>query len=268
MARTLDVCVPDEKMTTRTAETAETVRTRATQMRTRSSWTSAVASGLRLAALGATGGCTDGSLGSDPGTGTGTLQVGALVYASPRQGQAHTAADFAVSFAVRVLRGERRVTTGSVTITSASGKVPLTFRTFGWTASTVGYDEVYTLDVVAGPDRIEGVRVDGPGIHAFSQPSEGASIDTSAPLAVTWTRSEPAEAAALRPDPADWIPVADSGTFALPPGAFRIEGGEARVHTLRLARTNQIVPAGAAAESSFSVTLENDVHVIEPPLPL
>jgi hypothetical protein len=112
------------------------------------------------------------------------------------------------------------------------------------------------------------VRVDGPDIHAFSQPREGASLDTSAPLIIAWHRDQPADIAVLRPEPADEIAIEDSGSYTLPAGAFWSDNSSARLHTVRLVRTNQVVPEGATRDSSWSVTLENDVHVIEPPLPL
>jgi hypothetical protein len=230
--------------------------------------------GLCLAACGGVGALDPGA-GNDPGHGTGTLAVVAAVYALPHQGQAHTGADFDVSFLVRVTRNREPVTAGSVTVTSATGKVSLTFC-FGptgpvWAGFATGYDEVYLLDVVAGPDRLEGVRVDGPGIHAFSEPAEGASIDATARLDVAWDRDQPAELAAIRPEPGDWIAIDDSGSYSLPPGAFRAGGSTMRQHTLRLARTNRVSLAsgdGDGDDPSFSVTVENDVHVIEPPLPL
>jgi hypothetical protein len=210
--------------------------------------------------------------GNGAGTGTGALAVTGSVYATPRVAEAGVGADFAVSFSVRVSLDRALVTTGSVTVTSAAGKVPLTFHDDGscpgWSGTGTGYDEVYVLDVVTdATHKVEGVRVDGPDIHVFSQPREGASIDTSVPLVVAWDRNQRADVAALRPEPAGWIPIDDLGSYALPAGSFW-SNDSGRLHTLRLARTNQVAPEGATADSSWSVTLENDVHVIDPPLPL
>jgi len=227
--------------------------------------------GLCLTACGGTD--LDPGVGNGRGTGTRTLTVTGAVYALPRQGQARAGADFAVSFSVRVSLDSAPATTGSVTVTSATGKVPLTFRNDAsgpaWSGHATGYDEVYVLDVVIDEvHKVEGVRVDGPDVHTFLQPREGASINTSASLAIAWERDQPADIAMLRPEPADWITIDDSGSYLLPAGAFWSDNSSARLHTLRLARTNRVVPEGATPESTWSVTIENDVHVIDPPLPL
>lgn len=238
-------------------------------MRTRLASTSRV---LALGVAEVLAGCgsdVDPGLGSAPGTGTGTLEVIGSAYAAPTQPQPAMTGDFCVKFSVRVSRGGQAVTVGEVTVTSPTGKVALTYSgEAGWFGLAIGYHEVYALDIVAGSDRLTGARVDGPDIHAISQPAEGSAIDTSAPLVVTWRTSETAEVAALRAEPADWIEVPDSGMYSLPPGTFPSDRRQARVHAVRVARTNQIALTGATGGSSWSVTIENAVHVVSPPLPL
>src|ERR1700759_5024306 len=121
-----------------------------------------LASTLLLCAVAACGGShLDPGAGDDRGSGTGTLVVAGDARASPHQSNAQTRADFDTEFSGRVSLDRQPVTTPTVTITSATGKPPLPLRSDGcWTGSVAGYDEVSVLDVVSGPDEIEGVRVD------------------------------------------------------------------------------------------------------------
>jgi hypothetical protein len=226
-----------------------------------------------MAAVGAMAACGNGALepgvGSDPGTGTQTLVVDGFAYASPRAGAAHTGADFDTVFMVRVSLDDQPVTAGSVTVTSASGKVSLTYGDdHRWEATATGYDEVYVLDVVHGSDRAEGVRVDGPDIHVFTEPAENASIDATIPLVVRWKDAARAELATLRIESGPAIAIADDGELTLPAGTLRVDRVQARHHTLHLARTNDLTPSGTAPGSSWSVSIENTLDVVTPPLPL
>ena len=220
-------------------------------------------------------GCASDSLdpgaGDAAGTGTATLAIEGQVYASTRHSGAHAAGDFDVDFAVRVLLNNQTVTTGTVTVTSSSGKVPLTFhadmRGVGWTGSADAYDEVYALDVVNGDDKAEGIRIDGPDIQTFLQPTEGATVDASMPLPIKWSRSRAAGQTTLRTDSSPPFQIDDTGAFNLPAGTLRADRQQSRQHTLRLVRTNSVTPTGAVDGSTWSATVENDVDVTTPPLP-
>jgi hypothetical protein len=148
-----------------------------------------------------------------------------------------------------------------------TGKTPLTYHDDRWTGTLPIYDEVYILDVASGHDSLEGVRVDGPDIHVITQPTAGATIDTSLPLVVKWDRHDHADAAALRAENTA-IAIPDAGAYSLAVGVIRADKDEARQHVLRLSRTNRVVPAGTAVGSTWSVTVENMVNVITEPQPL
>jgi hypothetical protein len=222
-----------------------------------------------------TAGC-DAGTGLDPGagnalgTGSHTLAVTGSAYAVPRQGDARFARDFTVAFAVVVARDGQAVATGAVSVTSATGKVALTYSAADqrWTGSADRYDEVYALDIASGSDQVAGVRVDGPDIHVFSQPVEDATVDAAAPIAISWDRDQPADATAMWAEAFDWFEVSDTGSYALAAGALRLDKTQIREHTLRLARSNTVAPAGATPGSRWTVAIENDVHVVTPPMPL
>jgi len=210
----------------------------------------------------------DPGAGSDPGTGSRRLAIDGAVHARPHRAQGRASADFDTEVSVHVLLDSQPVTTGTVTVTSAAGKVPLTYSDSRWSVTAAGYAEVYVLDVMTGADSVAGVRVDGPDIHTFSQPEDGAAIDVSSPLTIGWLRDQPAEVAAFRVDSSNWIEIPDSGKYQLAAGQLRSDRSQAREHTLRLARSNRVEPTGAATGSTWSVTIENEVHVVAPPLPL
>jgi len=219
------------------------------------------------------GACSDGEaglapgVGDDPGTGTRTLVVEGAIVASPLRFNTAASRDFETGFSLRVSRNNRPVATGTVTITSATGKVPLTYELGHWTGSAESYDEVYVLDVASGADRVDSVRIEGPDVHVFSEPPAGATVPSNVPLLLKWRRTVEADAAAVRTETTDWIAIPDEGSYSLPGGALKDDGNRVVLHTLRLARTNRLVPAGAAQGSSLSVTIENRLNVSTEPVP-
>lgn len=211
----------------------------------------------------------DPGAGNDPGKGTGTLEIDGSVRASPRLTNARTSAEFDTDFSVRVLLNNQTVTTGTVTVTSASGKVPLTYRSDNrWSGNAASYDEVYILDVESGPDKVTGVRVDGPDIHVFSAPTAGATVDATMPLMIKWDREDEADSAAMRAENIDSVSIEDTGSYALAAGALKADKDQARQNTVRLTRTNRVVPSGTVAGSTWSVSIENEIDVVAQALPL
>lgn len=224
---------------------------------------------IALCAAACGGGELAPGAGDDPGSGTATLAIDGTAYASPRRAGATARSEFDTAFTVHVSAGDQPITTGAVTVTSATGKVSLTFvDDIGWSATAPGYDQVYVLDVVRGGDRLDGARVDGPDIHAIARPAEGAGIDATLPLLVEWRREVPADAAALWFDRGAPTIVPDAGSYTLPGRTLRADKMKSADHALHVLRINAVSPAGAAAGSTWRVAIENTVDVVTPPLPL
>lgn len=219
----------------------------------------------------ACGGDLDPGAGDDPGTGTQTLVVDGSVRATNRLANARSYGEFDTDISVRVTLNGQSVTTGTVTITSASGTVPLVFDPSPdngrWEGQLPGYDEVFVLDVQAGPDEVIGVRVDGPDRFVFTSPSPGASVDSRMPLAVGWECEDTAESASIRAGEIESVAIDDTGEFSLPPGSLKAEKDRARENGLRITRTNRVTPAGAAAGSEFTVSVTNEISVLALPDP-
>ena len=212
----------------------------------------------------------DPGAGNDPGTGTSTLVVTGNVSAQAHLTNALNAADFDTQFSVRITLNMQTVMTGTVTITAASGTYPLTFQPNGggqgqqgrWTGMAPAYDEVYRLDVDSGVDNVHNVRVDGPSLHSFTAPSAGAQVDSTMPLAITWKANDAAESAALRTDRIDNLAIEDTGSYMLAAGSLKSAKDQAEQNTIRLTRTNRVIPAGGAAGSELAVSVENEIDVV------
>lgn len=223
---------------------------------------------LGFAACGGTGSDLDPGAGNDPGTGTSTLQLEGSVRAEPRLSNARAALDFDTEISVRVLLNSTPVTTGYVQVTSAGGTLQLAYDGNGsWRGGGVGYDEVYILDIESGTDNVVGVRVDGPDIHTFSAPLAGASIDSTMPMDMTWSRGEQADSASLRTDLLDNLEIADTGTYAMAAGTLKAERDQAQENDIRLSRSNRVTPSGAVVGSVFTVSVRNEITVIAQPNP-
>ncbi len=219
-----------------------------------------------LGACGSNSSVFDPGSGDDPGTGTNTLVVDGNVRARANARNAQTPAEFSTEFGVRVMLNGVLVTDGTVSITSASGSIELVLQSTGeragrWVGTAPRYEQVYVMDVESGADRVVGVRVEGPDAHLFSAPLPGALVDSTMPLVVTWEREVEADTTTIRAENVDDVSVPDTGTYTLPAGALRAEDDETRENTLRITRTNRVVPAGAAGGSDVSVAIENDIDV-------
>jgi hypothetical protein len=225
---------------------------------------------VSIAGAGACGGSDlDPGAGNDPGGGTSTLLVNGDITAQPQLVNARAPGDFETELRVRVSLNQLPVTTGTVTVTSASGSFPLAFNAAEtrWEGTAAGYDEVYILDIQSGENLVEGVRVDGPDIHVFTAPLPGAIADSTLPLRVTWDREQTADSASIDVQELDKIAITDTGDYMLAAGALRAERDQARENTIRLSRENRVTPAGAVSGSELSVSVENRIEVVAPANP-
>jgi hypothetical protein len=230
---------------------------------------------LGLCALAACGGSGTSSspdssvvgVGSDPGTGTGTLVVDGTAAARPAINNSGSAANFTTDFSVHVTLAGAEVTTGTVAMQSTGGAVSLIYdaATMRWHGAQAGYFEAYTLDVTSGADSVNGVRVDGPDIHTFTAPMAGATVDSAMPLAVTWAHVATADAATIRTRMLNVVSISDTGTYSLAAGSLKSKPDQTETEQLDLVRSDRITPAGAAVGSSFQVTVSNSLDLVVKP---
>jgi hypothetical protein len=202
--------------------------------------------------------------GDDPGTGTSTLEVTATAVATPRFLNAGAGDEYDTAFRVVVQKADVRVTMGVVTVGSVAGTLALTFDTRdggAWIGVQAGYHEIYVLDVVSGADLVSDVRIDGPDLHTFTAPMQGALVDATLPLAVTWVRRDTATAAALHTRGGGDTEVPDTGAFTIPPGGLASAPDLEVEEELRLDRMSKVVPAGGAPGSTWSCEVRNFVKL-------
>jgi hypothetical protein len=229
---------------------------------------SRVASTAVLFALAA---CTHNILepgaGNDPGTRTGSISVSGYVYATPTHANVRQPSELTSEFQVIILSGGGFASGKTVTVTSATGTFPLAFvktNVLGeyWMGSAPSYDEVYVLDVVTNQGTLEGLRVDGPDLHVFSEPEEGATVDAEALLRVVWKRDNKADYAAIDIDSEIYQFLVDTGETSISPRLLAIANPGALQHTLRVERTNRVELDDGAA---WSATVVNGIDLITPP---
>ncbi len=213
------------------------------------------------------GGAFSPGVGDDPGSGTSTLFVDADVDARPIVPNARESTDFTTEFHVRLEKAGVAVTTGTVTITSGAGEVPLIYRTDSnrWHGVQVGYFEVYELSAVSGSDDVTGVRVDGPALHTITAPALGATVDSTMPLTVTWDRDEQADQASIETEEIDALAIADTGSHVLPPGSLKDNQDQTEQERIRIDRSQRVTPAGAVAGSAMRVEIRNEVEILVQP---
>jgi hypothetical protein len=222
-----------------------------------------------FAACGGSGKATDPGAGNDGGSGTKTLTVVGSARAEANLVNAQNFGEFTTRFDVHCTLNGIDVTAAAVTMTSTSGVVTLTHDGNGdWVGTSPAFDEVYILDITAGADTVTGVRVDGPDIHTFTAPTAGASVDSTMPLDIAWSRDDTADTAAIRTGILDQgLSITDSGAYQLPAGSLRAERDQVRENSIRITRTNRVTPVGAAGGSEMSVSISNSINVLAKPNP-
>ena len=219
--------------------------------------------------LAACGGSTlDPGAGDSQGSGSKTLTVDGSISANNEAiANSGDASTFTTQFDIQLSTANGPVTTGTVTVNSNGGPVQLTYNNNQgngghWSGEQAGYFEVYTLDVTSGADTISGVRVDGPDLHTFSAPTIGATVDSTMPLQLSWSRNDHADLAVLSTHMLDHLQIDDSGSYALAAGSLKSSKDQTQQETIQLSRTNQVQPAGAVAGSTVGVTVRNHVDVV------
>lgn len=198
------------------------------------------------------------------GTGTNSLRVDATISASEERDNASVAADFRAELTVDVTRGDGSpVTDAQVVVSSAGGEVTLAHQGGGrYEGTQNGYWQSYGLRVIAGSERVEGVRGVGPAIHTFTAPTENAIHPAGSPLEVRWQPAGGTDEATLETDDFARQTVSDSGSFTVPAAALSGKAGEDQEDRVRVRRTTVQPIDGGLAGSDLTVRLRNEVSFI------
>jgi hypothetical protein len=228
----------------------------------------AAAASLVVTAAMACGGASGDPPGSDrfapvddPGRGSGTLAIEARIEASPARGEAAaSASELVTTFEVDVrdAAGER-VSGALVVVESALGAVTLTEGGCGrdYCGRQNGYARTYLLSAERGADYVEGVRVVGPSFHTVTAPSQGATVDGSVALRVTWAPSSEADTTRVQTRDHDRELAGDPGDYELPAGALRVRDDRPEDERVRVRRQARLGIAGARGASAMVVEVRN-----------
>jgi hypothetical protein len=211
--------------------------------------------------------------GDQTGGGSTTLLVTGNASAEPNTPNTKEDTQFTTRFEIDVSLNGIEVTTGTVTVKSATGTATLVFNPNGgqagrWEGSIANYDEVYRFDIVDGTDKVTGVYVDGPDIQLFTSPMAGASLDSTMPNTIKWSRAAAANETRFSVGDGgarNGITIDDSGTYTMAPGSMNTDTTQARPNTLWLTRTNNVTPKGGVAGSQLSVSVSQELDVVALP---
>lgn len=202
-----------------------------------------------------------GVSGGDPGTGTGTLKVLALIEAEQTVDNARDPSRFATSFKVEVTKEGTPLDGAVVSMEMMSGTLRLEAEGAGtYRGQQSGYSPSFSLEVKAGADSLTVARLDGLPAHSFSSPGE-LPHPANQPLTVTWAPAG-AQAATIETNEMPATTVPDTGTFVVPASYLRARSGEDDKDRVRVVRTLGIALAGGAPGSSLKVSVRNEVSFV------
>jgi hypothetical protein len=194
---------------------------------------------------------------TNPGSGTGTLEVNAIVhYNAGQQGSLAPVTNVQISVQKNGLPVSSPPT---VTLQDADSSQTYTVDVANGnklTQQIPGYHRRWILAVTSGSDNLT-CKLESPGPFTLSNPLQGALISQSGGLNVSWQTQDGVMA--------DKVEVSlstiqqtntpsDTGSYEFP--ASQLQLGDQTVTVLRI---NQVVPAGATGSSVFQSEYEVDV---------
>jgi len=213
---------------------------------------------LLLAFVAACGGSGSGNTAVDrnrAGTGSATLLVSATVTVTNSSTSPTTA------LAVDLSNGlNAKVSGATVTIQNAGlgGDVALTEGTAGsghYTASKTSLPSGdFTLSVVSGTDKVQGVVLGSPGAHAINAPALNGTVTANQPLDVSWTTPAMAKSATVTTRNYT-IQVPDTGAYTIPAANNPVRTAQRVVIT----RTNETDIAGGLPGSNIRASVTTTV---------
>jgi len=195
---------------------------------------------------------------NDPGSGTGTLKVEAIISGRERFSGAKSSGEFTTDITVKIWDAHlQTVQDAYVTITTSGRDMVIPHDKNGVYKATsiVGYDRVYTINIQRGDDYIDGVTITGPEIHTIKIGNPGntpTTVKASGVVTVLWTPYGYAIDAEIETKNFNKV-VSDSGSYDIPEGNFE-PGVE---DFIRITREKYLNPAGAIAGSIVTVKIRN-----------
>jgi hypothetical protein len=209
-------------------------------------------------------GSESGGVVNNAGTGSGTLKIDATISAKENFSGAKNIEDFTTDIVIKVwdIQGTQ-VTDASITVTAGARDIIIPHDKNGVykAVSIVGYDRVYSINIVRGSDSVNGVTITGPEIHTLKigNPADTpTTIKASSPVSVLWSPYGYATSAEIETRNFKET-VADSGTYTIPEGNFEVGVDD----YIRITREKSLNPAGAIGGSIATVKIRNRLDPIK-----
>ncbi|GAC1598397.1 MAG: hypothetical protein NVS4B10_08780 [Myxococcales bacterium] len=213
---------------------------------------------LAAATLVACGGKSSAFSRNNPGTGSSTLQVKAVLDAA--QGTGGYVTDMVVVVkdvignpvsGATVLIANGAPDWGTVTLvelSAGSGEYRAARNSFP------GGD--FGLSVQSAKGNVQGVVLGGPGVHGINAPTSGAIAQANVPLGLSWTTPSQALTAVITTKGNYVAATPDTGVFTIPAANNPPTANQ----TLNIARYNETNLAGGLSGSYMRVTVETQVN--------
>ena len=206
--------------------------------------------------------------GPSGGVGPSTLLVRANIVATGRVTNAATPDDFDTTVSVRVERDGAVVPDAIVSLRRSDREAPdvlLPSEDDGrYVGDHVGYVPAYELSVEAGPDTLDGVRIELPAVHAVTAPAPAARVPAGNPLAVTWDALDAADRVTVSLGAAQTVLPDDPGTAELPAAALAalVADGAEVDRPLTVTREVRLALEGGAAGSRAFAAVTNGLGAV------
>jgi hypothetical protein len=220
---------------------------------------------IAIAAVPTGCGGSDGE-GDSEGRGSNTLRVNAAIDAVNRSPNAVTSSGFDTQVQVEVRKGGSAVSGAVVVVETDLGTINLSEGNSGeYRGSQSGYARVFRLTVDAGDDYLRGVRLTGPAIHVFEEPSQGGAQSAETPMLVRWSPSG-ADHAEMSVAEMDVTVISDRGEYTVLGQHLQADDGDVEEEVIELWRTDVLTPAGTTTGSEVRVIVRNtlDIFVVGP----
>jgi len=153
-----------------------------------------------------------------------------------------------------------KVSGATVTITNSGlgGDVALTEGTAGsghYTASKTSLPSGdFNFSVVSGTNKVQGVVLGSPGVHAINAPALNATVTANQPLDVSWTTPATAKSATITTRNYS-IQVPDTGTYTIPAANNPVRTGQRVI----LMRSNETDIAGGLPGSILRASVTTTI---------
>jgi hypothetical protein len=82
------------------------------------------------------------------------------------------------------------------------------------------------------------------------------------PIDVKWDRGDTADVCTIDVGNVDHLTIPDNGKYTLPANSLKANKDSTHDNTIEIQRSNHVTPAGATGDSTFTVSIRNNIDVL------